>query len=239
MPRPRDTSSDDGSWATSTFSAFTNSPLVIVSEQGRHSEASRRLVRAQAARASAAASRVTRARNREEREGGARSDGARSEGLETPIPDPPQQPPARPSTQSRQSSYGTKFSTASLAGALPLSPLVEWVGTVITNPAEVLRGGASILTGTVPATAQSAFSGITSAVSPAAIINTVQAPHSELSSLAGKSETRQLPVALPKGFAALQQRLLISESFITFVSNTACFGKLHTPLLLFTRPSSY
>ncbi|KAK0837403.1 hypothetical protein LTS02_017972 [Friedmanniomyces endolithicus] len=44
-------------------------PLFIVSEQGRHTEESRRIVRAQAARASAAQSRVTRARNRGEREG--------------------------------------------------------------------------------------------------------------------------------------------------------------------------
>ena len=46
-----------------------NPPLVIVNELGRHNEASRRVVRAQAARASAAQSRITRARNRDQREG--------------------------------------------------------------------------------------------------------------------------------------------------------------------------
>ena len=58
----------------SSNQAISHAPLVIVSEGGRHSEESRRLVRAQAARASAAQSRVTRARNRGERDGTSRDD---------------------------------------------------------------------------------------------------------------------------------------------------------------------
>ena len=71
MPPPSDRNPDEGTRPTSsagTPQSCRNAPLVIVSERGRHSDESRRIVRAQAARASAAQSRVTRARNREGRD---------------------------------------------------------------------------------------------------------------------------------------------------------------------------
>ena len=79
-----------------------NTPLVIVSERGRHSDESRRIVRAQAARASAAQSRVTRARNREGRESGHR---------ETPLASPTTEEPQPPLLASESNKV------TSLAGA--------------------------------------------------------------------------------------------------------------------------
>lgn len=87
--------SDEGDKSRSSSSSTpvqsgSNAPLVIVSERGRHSDESRRIVRAQAARASAAQSRVTRARNRGEREGMLREGpaspgfGESSQGLDSP-----------------------------------------------------------------------------------------------------------------------------------------------------------
>ena len=67
MPRsPREGGASNGG---GQHNFAQNPPLVIVNELGRHDEASRRVVRAQAARASAAQSRITRARNRDQREG--------------------------------------------------------------------------------------------------------------------------------------------------------------------------
>lgn len=77
----------------------SNAPLVIVSERGRHSDESRRIVRAQAARASAAQSRVTRARNREGRESGHR------EPPQSPAATEDGQPPAITPDESIRSSY--------------------------------------------------------------------------------------------------------------------------------------
>lgn len=103
--------------------------MVIVSEQGRHSEESRRIVRAQAARASAAASRVTRARNRGERE----------ETIREPLQPPPandaspreatQVPPRAAPTQAPSSS--TSLPRPGLETIHGQMPLANWLPSVL------------------------------------------------------------------------------------------------------------
>lgn len=101
MAQPR--SPDEGERPESSSgrqpSRRNNAPLVIVSERGRHSDESRRIVRAQAARASAAQSRVTRARNREGRESGPR------ESPHSPLTSEDTQPPTSTPEASARSSY--------------------------------------------------------------------------------------------------------------------------------------
>ena len=100
MSRPRD--SEEGERPDSSSnrqpSRRSDAPLVIVSERGRHSDESRRIVRAQAARASAAQSRVTRARNREGR--GSGSSGPQSPPATEDVP-----PPVTTPEETARSSY--------------------------------------------------------------------------------------------------------------------------------------
>ncbi|KAK6441943.1 hypothetical protein LTR95_001831 [Oleoguttula sp. CCFEE 5521] len=168
-----------------------SAPLVIVSEQGRHDQASRRLVRAQAARASAAQSRITRARNREERE--ARDASGASNASASP---------------------GTDRSSASQSRSPPIhsphSPLSQWLHATsgIPNQIDVLQqaGGQVLqaLPGRVLGLGDDSLPG----------------------SLLGGDRT--LPLAVPRGFTDLAQRLELSADFLMLVSRTACFDFVST-----------
>ncbi|RMY48416.1 hypothetical protein D0865_08092 [Hortaea werneckii] len=178
-------------------------PLVIVSERGRHTEASRRIVRAQAARASAAQSRVTRARNRGEREG------ASYEPVQSPSARSPYaQGPVRSSSSSEhtrdQTLYAPHASPESRT-SLDDSPLLRWLPSVL---GDAWDPSSSFGTPSMPALAMrsDSFSNISSS-----------SPRSP-----SDSTKFQLPVALPRGFASLQQRIHISDMMSTLLSRTAC-----------------
>lgn len=179
MPRsPQDSGSPAGGGQNTIFRVSQNAPLVIVSEQGRHDEASRRLVRAQAARASAAQSRITRARNRDQREGrgGAQSPHEQLTAFGIQEPPPPSQPPL----------------LAWLSGASCAAIMNQGPSALSDNRAPQIPG-----IGGLPNQAMLPNTGIESG--------------------------RQLPLAVPRGFATLRQRVDISAEFLTLISRTACF----------------
>lgn len=183
-----------------TGSSERNVPLVIVSERGRHSNESRRIVRAQAARASAAQSRVTRARNREGREGVVR-EGPQSPGIGF-------QPPA-PETANTSA-------TSDPASQLVDHPLIKWItGLLDLSPTGLLQ---SVQTLTVAGPA--ALGTVTSAVTNG--LGSVLGTVTGLAGI-GESSRPQLPQAVPRGFTMLQQRIQISDNLITLVSRTSCF----------------
>ena len=170
-----------------------NPPLVIVNELGRHDEASRRVVRAQAARASAAQSRITRARNRDQREG-------RGELL---------------SFGEQVVVMGAQDASSTPSAFVPpevsaQAPLLSWLGAT--------PGVAGVTEGTL---AQAA-----SALSPARSPSVAEpggSPFQSLFQSFGGDNCRQLPLAVPRGFAMLKQRVDISSEFLTLISRTACF----------------
>ncbi|KAK5173906.1 uncharacterized protein LTR77_002587 [Saxophila tyrrhenica] len=185
----------------STGQPSRNAPLVIVSERGRHSDESRRIVRAQAARASAAQSRVTRARNREEREG-VPKDGPLSPGSTAPTPSAE---PISPEASSNPASQLTEH------------PLIKWlVGLMDLSPAGLLN---SIQTLTLVGPA--AVGAVTSTV--ASGIGGVLGGLSSLAGMQSEPARPQLPQAVPRGFTTLQQRIQISDTVIVLVSRTSCF----------------
>lgn len=216
-------------------------PLVIVSERGRHSEASRRIVRAQAARASAAQSRETRARNREDRH--------HRDGPQTPTdsnpnqpiqPQPPQfqtpQPNVQvhdPQSQSRahfqnqtfsrvqssSSSHSQSQGQAGTDGDHPLKPLVDWITNVLKLSATSFAAGAAILA----STGRPQLSNASDVLSAAGGILADSGSAMEQVQISGGLFNRQLPIALPRGFATLQQRISISDSYLVLLSRTACF----------------
>ncbi|KAM0719839.1 hypothetical protein Q7P37_003974 [Cladosporium fusiforme] len=203
MPRsPRDSGSPAGGGQSSFSRPAQNPPLVIVSEQGRHDEASRRVVRAQAARASAAQSRITRARNRDQREG---RSGAQSPGEQLLIFSPQPQP-SQPSLpiQQTQPSYVAPVE-AEVSGQ---PPLLTWLGgspSAAGLPDQSLTQSASALYRSPPVPELSG------------------SPFQSLFQNAGGDGGRQLPLAVPRGFATLKQRVDISGEFLTLISRTACF----------------
>jgi hypothetical protein len=182
MPRsPQERGSQAGGGQQIIFAQ--NSPLVIVNESGRHDEASRRVVRAQAARASAAQSRITRARNRDQREG-------RGE-TQSPV-------------ELLSAAVESATESSPLSAAMPpegpgQAPLLSWLGGT-PCPAVILgtdRGPS------VP-----------------------EPPGSPFRSLFMGNDadgSRQLPLAVPRGFATLKQRVDISSEFLILISRTACF----------------
>lgn len=177
-------------------------PLVIVSELGRRSEESRRIVRAQAARASAAQSRVTRARNREEREGAIR------ENVRTP-------PPSEPTVPSTTSSGLSSIDPTRL---IEQKPLARWLTSMIGVATSSLAKQAVTAGSTLP-------SSITSAATLANSLGSwglrANIPSSGMTS-ASEGGKFQLPPALPRGFATLQQRLPLSDTMTKLLSQTAC-----------------
>lgn len=193
MPRSPQGSGSPAGGGQSNFSRSSqNTPLVIVSEQGRHDEASRRVVRAQAARASAAQSRLTRARNRDQREG---RGGAQSPGDQLLVFGP--QEPSQPS-----------YAAPPEADVSGQPPLLTWLGgspSAAGISGQALAQGASALN-TSPPTQESGGP-----------------PFQSLFQNTGGDGGRQLPMAVPRGFATLKQRVDISSEFLTLISRTACF----------------
>lgn len=159
-----------------------NPPLVIVNESGRHDEASRRVVRAQAARASAAQSRITRARNRDQREG-------RGE-TQSPVELLPATAESAPESSPLRTAEGPSQ-----------APLLSWLGS---TPCPAGAIGASLAHG-------------------ATALNVPETPFRSLFQGLGGDGSRQLPLAVPRGFATLKQRVDISSEFLTLISRTACF----------------
>ena len=195
MERSTEKDADEGSRSRSTSNTAGSrrgAPLVIVSERGRHSDESRRIVRAQAARASAAQSRVTRARNREEREGTVRES--------------PQSPGLVEQAQFLESP--TTEPSGNPVGDFIQKPLVQWLSSVLQTPPTGLLAQASTSLSGGATNLFSSGSGLVSAFGSAAGL--------------GQSTldiTRpQLPRAVPRGFATLQQRLQISDTFILLLS---------------------
>lgn len=169
-----------------------NPPLVIVNESGRHDEASRRVVRAQAARASAAQSRITRARNRDQREG-------RGELLsfgEQVVAISAQEPSA--------------FNVAVPPELATQAPLLSWLGS------------APCAAGVTDGSLAQAASALSTGRSPS-VPEPGGSPFQSLFQSFGGENGRQLPLAVPRGFATLKQRVEISSEFLILISRTACF----------------
>lgn len=200
---PEDDRSPSSGGREHIFRSSPNQPLVIVSEGGRHDEASRRVVRAQAARASAAQSRLTRARNREERE----------------SRDGPQSPPAMTGVGVFQaniqpSSSGTRSTPPQPKSPpsedTPPPPLLGWLGTM-PGIAGMSRDGfqreVNTMEGTQPYRSPAQMS----------------SPQSPSLEGRGAHTGRRLPMAVPRGFAHLGQRVDMSTEFTRLISRTACF----------------
>lgn len=246
MPPTRETSSSSDSGALGRSNNASgprrNPPLVIVSERGRHSEASRRIVRAQAARASAAQSRETRARNREDKHA---KDGPQvsNEGTATSVirPQPPtryshsnqqqrSQPPQQQQQQQQQLQHEAPFvafeqyhisrqkQDTSDEDSI-LKPLVHWITNIMhLTAASFVAGAASLTSSDRPQPASGhgrqyiADSGLK--------MEQIQVDSGIFS--------RRLPIALPRGFATLQSRISISDGFMVLLSRTACFDYAST-----------
>lgn len=211
----------------------TAPPLVIVSERGRHSTESRRIVRAQAARASAAQSRVTRARNREERDG---SGSVR----ETPMS------PATPNEPLQMIETPIEEAIASPAIEPAQKPLVRWLADVLqTSPVALLNmtgtivgetsatvleqtGSALAYTGSTLTQTGSSLGGATGLLS-SGLGGTLGGVGGLLGSVANVARSPldivrpQLPGVVPRGFATLQKRVQIPDNITILLSRTSCF----------------
>lgn len=201
MSRPGDRGSDA---SLPEQPGRSQQPLVIVSERGRHTEESRRIVRAQAARASAAQSRVTRARNRGEREGSSR--------------DPVQSPSATDPPQSTTAPLdNVPASSERPFGPLPLA---AWLPSVLGGAAGALAQQAS---GMAAAAAPSSSAALSVQLPTPAGAFGFQSPGSGESTQSPTEASKyQLPLALPRGFTTLQQRIPVSEAMLGLLSRTAC-----------------
>jgi len=190
MPRsPQERGSQAGGGHQIIFAQ--NPPLVIVNESGRHDEASRRVVRAQAARASAAQSRITRARNRDQREG--RETQSPVEILPAPVET------LQSAVERAPESLPLRAADGSAAQAQ--APLLSWLGS---TPCPAGAIGTSLAHG-------------------ATALNGMGTPFRSLFQGMSTDGSRQLPLAVPRGFATLKQRVDISSEFLTLISRTACF----------------
>ncbi|TKA78219.1 hypothetical protein B0A55_03776 [Friedmanniomyces simplex] len=181
-------------------------PLFIVSEQGRHTEESRRIVRAQAARASAAQSRVTRARNRGEREGTVQA---------PPENDPPHGAPLdAPATEA-----GPKrpFAQMPLAGWLPCI-IGGAAGATVQQTAGLAANAAS----NMPTPPTPTGFGVSKPAIPAPAVGFQSTGSGDAMQSSTDPSKFQLPLALPRGFATLQQRIPVSEAMLSLLSRTAC-----------------
>ena len=206
MSAPVDMNADDGARPTSsseTPQSGRSAPLVIVSERGRHSDESRRIVRAQAARASAAQSRVTRARNREGREGSVR------EGPQSPGLGDQHQTIESPQTES----------TGYLAFDVTQRPLAKWLASILNISAAGLLENIQGLATLKPPL----LGGVTSLLSKSGPVGGLFGAVASLGPSISEASRPQLPLAVPRGFAALQQRIEISEGLVVLLSRTSCF----------------
>lgn len=181
---------------------------MIVSERGRHSDESRRIVRAQAARASAAQSRVTRARNREGRDGTGR------EGPQSPI------------LEGQSQSVETPSIDEAAAATLPLDakqltekPLIGWLmSSQDVSTSSLLENVQSL-----PSAVDATLTGLVSPMSAARGIGVAFGSVASFGQAIVDSSRPQLPLAVPRGFATLQQRIQISDDLIILLSRSACF----------------
>ncbi|KAK5122256.1 hypothetical protein LTR85_004166 [Meristemomyces frigidus] len=209
MAFPGDKSSDPGQGAR-------HPPLVIVSEQGRHSEESRRIVRAQAARASAAASRVTRARNRGEREESTREPLQSPPAHDASVREATQPPPAGASDQAASASMSLpRPGLETIHGQLPLA---NWLPSVLDGAAGAVLDRASQLSTASPLS----MTGTSSPFRQPGTFGFQQSTSAASAQSPGEGGKFQLPMALPRGFAALQQRIPMADAMIGLITRTAC-----------------
>ncbi|KAK1053229.1 hypothetical protein LTR74_016328 [Friedmanniomyces endolithicus] len=198
---------DRGSGSDQPGKSGQQQPLFIVSEQGRHTEESRRIVRAQAARASAAQSRVTRARNRGEREGNVQA---------APETEPSQGTPRdAPATES---GLQKPFGHMPLAGWLPCI-IGGAAGAVVQQTAVLATNTASSISAPP---APTGFGIYKPSIIPSPMVGFQGSGSGETTQSSGEASKFQLPVALPRGFATLQQRIPVSEAMLGLLSRTAC-----------------
>ncbi|CAK3896278.1 Hypothetical predicted protein [Lecanosticta acicola] len=235
MTPPRESASSGDGEASRSSGPRRNPPLVIVSERGRHSEASRRIVRAQAARASAAQSRETRARNREDRH---QRDGPQSPPENSPPPPRNVQSPnaLNPNVQNRSYIPGAQEDSQREANDQdqsqdqsgnqesseeegPLAPLKNWIINVLHLSANSFAASAAILA----STGRPQLGNASEVLSTAGGFLAHSGSAMESIQISGGLFNRRLPVALPRGFANLQQRIAISDAFLVIISRTACF----------------
>ncbi|TKA23885.1 hypothetical protein B0A50_07020 [Salinomyces thailandicus] len=187
-------------------------PLVIVSERGRHTDESRRIVRAQAARASAAQSRVTRARNRSGKDVWGRET-IQSPPLRSPTIQDHAQFPLGSDIGHGPASFAARSGPEAVQGRLPL---IAWLPSVLGGAAGAIANPTSILS------AQALTPPPTGSLS-----SLPRPPLSFQAKLSGEQSPSesgkfQLPLALPRGFAALQQRIPISDTLTGLLSRAAC-----------------
>jgi hypothetical protein len=182
-------------------------PLFILSSEGKHTDESRRLVRAQAARASAAQSRVTRARNRGERDGS----------VQSPVSDEGASSAASPSGLPLGNAAGRAAGVMPLAAWLPCivggatGAVAQQASGMATSVGNAVRQPTSI--GLSQASALSA-PGFNFRSSDNSGGEAVQSP--------GEESRLQLPIALPKGFTVLQSKIPVSAGMLSLLSRTAC-----------------
>lgn len=245
-------SSQDQNASHNTGGPGRNPPLVIVSERGRHSEAARRIVRAQAARASAAQSRETRARNREDRHAREGREGPQSPGDHDSLIFHRQQTQSQPRPasanlqiqqqfqpeiqfegqnqqqgQSQSQNQNQNQSHPSNQGQDPSTQEDEGSLKPLVNwVTNILHlSAASFAAGA----AALATSGRPSLGNAHEVLSTTGGYISDSGLAMEKVEiasgllSRRLPIALPKGFANLQTRIQISDGFLVLLSRTACF----------------
>nr|POE56223.1 hypothetical protein CFP56_69176 [Quercus suber] len=198
-------------------------PLIIVSAQG-HNDESRRIVRAQAARASAAQSRVTRAKNREDRT--RESPQSPPQRVHGRSRDPklrreprPQSASASSSSPAQLSAHDTGSDTTSRVATAANSafdsafkPMTQWIVALLNLSAAAVFEGTATLTSASQHDTTDVSRAFPSPRSPDSVD---EPPDYEISGL-------RLPVALPRGFAALQQRIQISSAMLELLSRTAC-----------------
>ncbi|KAK5135428.1 hypothetical protein LTR08_005216 [Meristemomyces frigidus] len=182
-------------------------PLVIVSEQGRHSDESRRIVRAQAARASAAQSRITRARNRV---------------LQTPsATDHSARGAYQPSTTGEPGKAATPIPSAPGVGLETIHgqmPLANWLPSVLDGAAGAVLDRVSGLSTISPLS----HTGNPSPFRQAGTFGFQQSASAHVVQSSNEGSKLQLPLALPRGFASLQQRVPIADAMLGLLSRTAC-----------------
>ncbi|WPG98482.1 Hypothetical protein R9X50_00127300 [Acrodontium crateriforme] len=181
--------------------------LVIVNQTGITSDASRRIVRAQAARASAAQSRVTRQRNREEREGTTTSGRAQSPTTSEPVTTPP---PQFPATSQPWREAGSAFD-------LSQRPLVSWLTSLLNLNVNSVLDGTAIFS-----SPKLAVGAVTSTLGAVGSLPFGLAPGLFQQATGSDNAGLKLPVRLPRGFTGLQKRIEISPTMLDVLGRTAC-----------------
>ncbi|KXT04290.1 hypothetical protein AC578_7962 [Pseudocercospora eumusae] len=236
-PRDNTASHESGAGRSSGNAPPRNPPLVIVSERGRHSEASRRIVRAQAARASAAQSRETRARNREDRHAREGRDAPQSPAEHGSTPTTRNQPilvtRSSSQAQTQQQQQPFRYQSPSQSRSQDpstqqdnqddegkLKPLVNWITNILHLSAATFAAGAAAVLVTAGRPRLGNANDATGDQHRYIADSGLAMDNVEVT---GGLLSRRLPIALPKGFANLQKRISLSDGFLVLLSRTACF----------------